>query len=140
VLKPKAVQTVTIHGHSAGDAVPVPALQPDAKAATPEPEAKPTTFAARMELVAAPLRSTTGARADLEPQEALQPETRRSERRVAPKREKHVARTPAKKRVARHAHEDKKPESQGDLISALKKLVTPETKPPARKSKKQSQS
>jgi hypothetical protein len=164
VLKAKVVQTLSIPGR---DAQAATAAAPSAKQKTtarPSEPAKPDTFAARADL--AGVHIPADARASLEPEPTVvrpvrkkaeaQPSKRRKVRlqaRVDPtnaeaqtskRRKVRVEQATAEPRMVAvpqtRTRDKSKAEAKqaGDLLSALKKLVTPEQKQqPARKHRKQ---
>jgi len=160
VLKAKVVQTLSIPGR---DAQAAPSAKQKTTARASEP-AKPDTFAARADL--AGVHVPVDARASLEPEAAAsrsakkkaeaQPSKRRKVRlqaRVDPtnaeaqtskRRKVRVEQATAEPRMVAvpqtRTRDKSKAEAKqaGDLLSALKKLVTPEQKQqPARKHRKQ---
>jgi hypothetical protein len=143
VLKAKVVQTLSIPARDAQTATPAaPAMKQDA---LPRqlPAAKPDTFAARADL--AGVHASASARASLEPEPMVAPPARKkAEPQPTKRRKARVERATAEPRVVRTKHKrardkvEAEAKPSGDLISALKKLVTPEQKqPPARKPRKE---
>jgi transglycosylase-like protein with SLT domain len=143
VLKAKVVQTLSIPGRD-GQTVAPAARSMKQDALPPQPvAAKPDTFAARADL--AGVHASANARPSLEPEPVVAPPARKkAEPQPSKRRKARVEPATAEPRVTRikHKRARDKVEAQakpsGDLISALKKLVTPEQKqPPARKPRKQ---
>ena len=143
VLKAKVVQTLSIPGRD-GQTVAPAARSMKQDALPPKPvAAKPDTFAARADL--AGVHASANARPSLEPEPMVAPPARKkAEPQPSKRRKARVERTTTEPRVTRikHKRAPDKAEAQakpsGDLISALKKLVTPEQKQPtARKPRKQ---
>lgn len=164
VLKAKMVQTLAIPGRDTQGATPTVPPRKQDNAARPSAAAKPDTFAARADL--AGLHVPADARASLDPEPTVarptrkkaeaQPSKRRKVRlqaRVDPtnaepptskRRKIRVEQATAEPRMVAVPQKRTRDKSEaeakpaGDLLSALKKLVTPEQKQqPARKHRKQ---
>jgi hypothetical protein len=120
--QPTATQIIAMDRLEPVAAVPLASATPNT--AMTSPPAKP---------VEAP--ATTGALANFEPETIPVPPAKKLDMQPAPRQERRAARSPATKRTSstKRAPAREKADGSINLIAYLKKLITPDEKPPARK-------